>query len=407
MKLLIKSPAHFLLFLFIPVSTGNFIFFREDIGILSFQQIFTLILYSFAFILFVAGRLTTRWHWTISLFFLYAFLTGSIYNFNITSFWLKLFSLAGVLITATIIVKRCEFKDFCKICYISLLCTFILSISFSLIFPEISYTDHTDYYALSSFYDQKNAYGRMLYLLVFFILIVTAWRKGKFLNPITIASLLAVLYTLSLSNSRTSFALAGIILTLFVLFKNSTTLNKLMTPAAFITLTIIMTVLVFIFGSFQNIGSNFDYFSIAGIELSLTGRATIWSNIFQALSNEGKWLFGFGIEGFFKTYYSHYIVGIGLGNFIPNDSHNGYVDLILTFGIIGSIIYAYIIASYLKNVSLIKNVTARSTLSIFLLIYLIANFTESYFVKTSNIMSFLFFCFYLYSIRMTNNNEQS
>ncbi len=82
---------------------------------------------------------------------------------------------------------------------------------------------------------------------------------------------------------------------------------------------------------------------------------------------------------------------------MPEDSHNGYVDLLLNLGMVGAIIFFIIGAKLYVNASRFPVSGEKIAILSFLILYLGSNLTESYFVKTSNITSFMFMVMFMYS----------
>ena len=89
------------------------------------------------------------------------------------------------------------------------------------------------------------------------------------------------------------------------------------------------------------------------------------------------------------------LYGIGLGDFMPNDPHNGYVDLWVSMGWFGLALFAMLIFRSLDALKSVQKSNFVFFMS-FLVIFLFANITESYLIKSTNFYTF-FFWFYIVS----------
>jgi O-antigen ligase len=134
----------------------------------------------------------------------------------------------------------------------------------------------------------------------------------------------------------------------------------------------------------------YDYFCIPG-----TGRLTIWdAMIYDALVNEVH-LFGYGVGVFFATLDYSVLSSVGLGSFIPHDSHNGFVDLFVNFGLIGVILFLCIFILFYLSFLKVDDFSYLFGL-IFLFVYIMSNISESYFLKGFNFLPVFFYILLFY-----------
>lgn len=399
MASLSQQCNRWLVYLWMPLSVGSTVLGHGEDGRVQMHHLMILLPYVYAVFLSVMQRTLTSANAYLAILLLYVAVSGALTNYGDVSFWLKLFSFFGVMAVANHISKAMTVREFVDSCTKSLIVTFVLSLAFAFAFHDIAFNVVDEKLSLNSFYSQKNTYGRLVYFLIFFyasriMLFGRRWR----IRDLSFIGL--CLFALLLSNSRTSLGVAIMVLGLLGVAQwewvNRTFRASLVTIVA-ITAGLVLFGLV----NFVGVGDNHDSVSILGFLVPLSGRATIWDGVITGLNTEHRWWFGFGLEGFYNTPYAKYVTDIGLGkDFVPGDSHNGYIDLVANLGLAGAFIYFFIIARFLGLIRRVRVPALRAMLYIFVIIYISSNFTESFFVKTSNITSFLFMLMFLYTYRL-------
>lgn len=382
----------FLVFLWIPVSCGNIMFLNKEIGPLSLQNITTLFFYFCAFFIFFLSERKFYFDRLLILFLCFIFFSGLILNFGSIYFFLKFGSLIGVIIFSKVISACLPFERLLQVLFHSVIFFLGVSILFTITFPDLSLGVLQNRTVLSSFYYQKNTFGRFLYFSFFFLLLsLRAKTAHQGYIYIAIATSICLLF---FTDSRTSLAIAIII---FLLLKYSNVTNLITQNIRSLVVFFITTLALLLFSGaihLYNVGSIFDGVSVLGIQFGLTGRATIWNSIFENLTFFNS-IFGYGLESYFKNNQQNF-QNIGLGDFIPNDAHNGYIDLFVNIGFLGATLYLLIIAKFFKLAEASRNRLLATSAITFMIVFLLSNLTESFFIKTSNISSFMFWLFYFY-----------
>ncbi|MDY7570127.1 O-antigen ligase family protein [Pseudomonas sp. CCC4.1] len=392
-----KQNNKILVYLWIPLSIGVMFWGTTDLGGLQLHHLAVLPLYLYAAALSISQRTLLSLDKKIFILLLYVVVTGLVQNYQDLGFWLKTFSFCGVAIVANHISKTMDLKEFITLSFKALKFTFLASLLFTAAFTSISFHEVDGANSLNSFYGQKNTYGRLLYFFIFFC--IYAYKIDKKKPTLLAAGYIAVaLLALGLTNSRTSQATA-IIIILAPLALHMKWTSKAFKVGIIISAVTAIALIALDCLKIENTGGNHDLVSLFSLEIPMSGRTTIWSGGINALNLEHKWLFGFGLEGFYNSPYAKYVTNIGLGDFVPSDSHNGYIDLLLNLGLVGALIYISILYRFLTNTRKTTSPEVRSLFYMFFLIYIISNFTESFFVKTSNITSFMFLLLYLYSYK--------
>jgi O-antigen ligase len=328
---------------------------------------------------------------------------STILSDNILYSSLSLLGLCNTLIIAIFLAQKFSLLQFMRLIVVSGVIVFYISLIFITFIPDsgIHTVIHTG--SWRGIYAHKNILGlfSLLYFsssIYLFFLYKKSLRKVFYLFN-TFASFLLIIE----SNSKTAliFSIISIITILVVKIAEVTKINLI----KFIFISILSLFLIgFITNNIYvgNLGSSLDYLSIFGIEIPLTGRLTIWmfslSKIFTHL------YFGYGYNAFWKVSPDSNIAKIGLGDFSIDDAHNGIINALLSFGIVGTLIILLVIIHitflyYKYYISKKKNFSAFMYFYLNL-IFLFSNITESTLYKSTNLYQLIFFylifSFYLY-----------
>lgn len=153
-------------------------------------------------------------------------------------------------------------------------------------------------------------------------------KNNKALRRNSIITLIGALIMIVWSRSMTSMLLTGLVIAALYLGrykKFSMVLVYGILPAlAFSVYTLV-----------NQPGWFVDFLKAIGRNPTLTGRSFIWEGVLSAISY--KPVLGYGLTSFWSVNpYSYYFV-IPTYGWIPNHAHNGYLDLVLDFGIIGTV----------------------------------------------------------------------
>jgi exopolysaccharide production protein ExoQ len=131
-------------------------------------------------------------------------------------------------------------------------------------------------------------------------------------------------------------------------------------------------------------------FDLIGEDPTFTGRTDIWKAIFEIARK--NLVFGCGFGGFwiidrldvqmlYKTFY-----------FLPNQSHNGYIDILNETGLIGLSLLILMIANYFRGLLRLKKPRLGALIVICVLI---VNITESTLFRQGMLTGRLFILYYL------------
>lgn len=131
-------------------------------------------------------------------------------------------------------------------------------------------------------------------------------------------------------------------------------------------------------------------FGLFGKDLSFTGRVDLWKMVFSM--TEGNMLTGWGLGGFWVMDGAHLRPLFEEFVWIPNQAHQGYIDILNQVGIPGLTLLLLMIASYLTGLSKLKK---NSLWKWLFLGVIILNFQESVFFRPRHISHFMFLFAYI------------
>jgi O-antigen ligase len=328
---------------------------------------------------------------------------STILSDNILYSFFSLLGLCNTLIIAIFLAQKFSLLRFMKLIVVSGIIVFYISLIFIIFIPDIGVHTVIHTGSWKGIYAHKNVLG-LFSLLYFSSSIYLFFIYKKFLGKAFYLFNSFVSFFLTIeSNSKTAlmFSLLVILTILLVKIAEETKIN-------FIKLIFISIVSFFLIGFISdniyvdNIGSSLDYVSIFDIEIPLTGRLTIW--IFSLTKILTHPYFGYGYNAFWEVSPDSNIAKIGLGDFSIGDAHNGIINSLLSFGIVGTSIILLVIIhiTFLYYKYYISNKKNFYTFMYFYLnlIFLFSNITESTLYKSTNLYQLIFFylifSFYLY-----------
>lgn len=311
-------------------------------------------------------------------------------------FLLYLYALGGVFLLARIVAIEFPFLRFVRLVSASATIFVVAAWIYPIIDIEAS-TDLLQYgVVFESLFDHKNTFGMFLVLSMFFVLLQMLYAEARPREAmVLVLSVVALYYT----QSRSAQGMA----LLMVFLVAAISMHRRFFTIALSGLLIVIVGLAVLGYAGDTVGFYRNRFDddglmLFGYALPLTGRVTIWSSIVSNMDNAQVWLFGYGYRVYFDAIAPWQLARIGLGkDFVPQDPHNGFLDIIVNFGFLGILFFAALIGRYVFLVSRVENnEPLRVGASVFVLLMLVGNLTESYFMKTTNIFIFMFWVMYLY-----------
>ena len=373
----VKSFFYFLFFLSLG---GTYAF-----GFQSSPRIFNyLTIFFSAFICFLVDFRNLRFRLKLSYVFpLYAFAlffcaSLSLYGGG----YLKLITLLMVIIIASFTAMDHTLTSFSKLLYKygKYLIGFVLLGSFFL--DGSFYSDFSRGEGLSAFYAQKNSLGR--YLAFFWLLVCFLFTKTR--NKIFLLFWFSLLLYLILETESRSSLLMFLLICFFLFAFTFSRRWLLLVFALIVFITVIFYFMV------DYISPDGDYFSVAGIAVSSTGRLAIWEYLFERTKDEALY-FGFGLAGVYE-YGGKFGAFDELG-WTLTDAHNGFLDLFVQLGVTGLVLilflYIYISVYILRY---LKGINKFFGFNVIVFVWML-NILSSHFLESLTFLNFcIFFVYY-------------
>lgn len=332
-------------------------------------------------------------------FFIFLFipLLSTILSNSFLDSLMSLLGLLNTLIISIFIAEKYSPLKFIKVITISGFIVFIIILLLIFVFPDSVIDTRVHIGAWKGIYAHKNILG--LFSLLYFassLYLFIVYKKISIVKLFYFFNMSFSLLLIINSRSKTALAFSLIVLISVVIVKlaKSTKIN-------FIKLLFFLIVFIFMVAfmtnniTVGNLASASDYISIFGIEIPLTGRLTIWA--FSLFKLTPYLYFGYGYNAFWGVSSSANMSELGLGDFSIGDSHNGIINALLSFGIVGTtmivLFMIYITLLYYKYYVLNRK-SFISFLYLYLwIVFLLTNITESTLYKSTNLYQFI--CFYL------------
>ncbi len=231
-------------------------------------------------------------------------------------------------------------------------------------------------------------------------------RLSKFYNS---ALILLAVFIIFMARSSTNLIVVAMIIFLGFIFKIETIFDQLKIGRSFtgfLFLFLLSSGVIFFIFSSEIFSLVPEYF---GKDMTLSMRVPIWEYLWTEV--EKKFLLGYG----FGTYWVMGLPRIDIfasyfEGFRVNEAHNGYLDIMLQLGVVGLIIFLFLIIAYIHRM-----IKLNSNLVILLFITMMTlNITESVLPKIGMMgqTTFFFLCSYIlvsvlhFNLRQVNHDEE-
>lgn len=370
-----------------------------DDRILTFEQQYSLmlaVLLFFSVLIFFKGVVFSPKVLLFPILFLYMLIVSFFFGGSVETV-VKVLAFGLVVIMAVFCANKLTLVEFLETLVISLFLLIAVNTIVSEFFPHIGLEVGKFQGDWKGVYDQKNALGRVGALLMVFSMLLIFYSKDRAVQLYSFFALISAVIVALNAGSRTGLATGVLVAFLTLAFglvyyvlKSEYSYKK-----AFLVIlggeAVIALTLIAINTEIVDLYTGVDGVSIYGQFLSLTGRLTIWDFAITHANGAHFW-FGYGLDNFWTSDNFSLIGPIkGMGDFFPEDGHNGYIDILIQGGVIGILLYGVLFYSIVKG--FVKSELLFKELVIcfaFIMLFLISNITESYTTKSTNIISFLF-----------------
>jgi O-antigen ligase len=169
----------------------------------------------------------------------------------------------------------------------------------------------------------------------------------------------------------------------------------------FSTITIVLACILFLSVIFLNSNLIASVANLAGKDLTFTGRTFLWASMLQEISNHI--LLGTGFQAFWSLSNPSVRILYETFNWLPNQSHNGYIDIMNEVGLVGFILFISMIVNYfLNNIKLIR----PNPWKWLIIIALIINLQESSFFRAGHLVGGMLVFAYLILFQQLRNEEE-
>ncbi|MBP5980612.1 MAG: O-antigen ligase family protein [Halomonas sp.] len=310
---------------------------------------------------------------------------------------IKVLAFSLVVVMAAFCANRLTLLEFLETLVVSLFLLVAVNTIVAEFFPDIGLEIGKFQGDWKGVYDQKNALGRVGALLMVFSMLLIFYSKDRAVQLYSFFALISAVIVALHAGSRTGLA-TGILVALltfafglvYYVLKSDYLHKKLFLIILGVEVVVAST-LIAVNTEVVDLYTGIDGISVYDHFLSLTGRLTIWDFALAHANGVHFWL-GYGLDNFWTNENFLSIGPIqGMGDFFPEDGHNGYIDILVQGGILGIFLYCvlfyYIIMTFVKSDLLFKELIICFA---FITLFLISNITESYTTKSTNIVSFLF-----------------
>jgi len=189
--------------------------------------------------------------------------------------------------------------------------------------------------------------------------------------------LMMLCFFLLITKSKTCIALLVFYLFLFTLAKSKAGVITLMIYICALLVFVISPTVSYLLGEYWNISLHMH-------DESITGRGIIWDNLYHDVEYFDRILIGYGYGAYFSTSIIPHFFDVE-NSFLQliTSAHNGYLELILQVGTIGTMLIAIVAYMVMSSAS-------NYYISAAMIIPIIHNITESSFFRDQNIVWVMF-----------------
>ncbi len=231
----------------------------------------------------------------------------------------------------------------------------------------------------------KNTLGQTsLLALIFFAAIVNLKQSLKSKTVITFFIMIGLVLLFG-SRSSTSIFTGLIIFTLSLTFMLDVLFEPIGIRKTVSLLTVFVFVILFVL-IILIVPENIEVvLGSVGKDLTFTGRVNLWLDIWEEAQNH---LFlGTGFQAFWVITSEKIEQLFEIYVWLPIQAHNGYLDIINEVGLIGMVLFSFIIVNYFTILSKLKR---KQIWKWFFIGALIINFSESTLIRPKHVIGVLF-----------------
>ena len=222
------------------------------------------------------------------------------------------------------------------------------------------------------------------------VFLLSIKRAGFTQKAFLVVMILISMLLLSGSGSSTSLLTFCFIIFLWLIFAVDDNLKHLNIGRSFSVM--VFAGLIFLVISASLLAPEYvkGFFELQGKNMTFTGRTELWGDMMHEI-NKHLYL-GAGYQGYWVVDNNKVLLLYNKYIWMPQQSHNGYVDIINETGLIGFAIFLIMIVNYFVNLSRLKK---EHVWKWFIVPTLLVNFTESTLFRPGIITGTFFIFSYL------------
>lgn len=322
------------------------------------------------------------------IFLLWALLSIIWSNFPDVTFkrWIQIFG--SYIVIISIFVHSESVEDILKFFRIILLIYIPISFISVLAIPGAtqSYQGEIAWRGLA---DHKNGFGQISLVSSLFWFFISKHKKSK-LNWMSYFMFFISVILLIGSKSSTSiitFFIIGLLI-LFINIKEKFSFGGIGKWLLYLLGLLLVTIIIITAVLFPTVLESF--FNLIGKDPTFTGRTDLWADVLSLVSKNIIWGVGYGAFWVPNSSELNYIYNIYI--WLPEQSHNGYIDIIIETGFIGLSIFASMLFAYFYRNSKWQT---DNFWKYFIIAAIILNFQESSLFRTTSMVGILFTFSYL------------
>ena len=335
----------------------------------------------------VVSRLILQEKW-LFIFIAWSLLSVFWSEYTLVSFkrWLQLFGSVLICLSALVNFRN---EEEALVCLKAVLLIYLpLTIASIILVPG---SVHLDNAAWRGFAPHKNILGQAC--LVSLLVWICSWRRTMTRSGQSLCLLCAAISLALLVGSKSMTSLFTVLILLFLCVLIAA-VRKIIQPliGQFAAWLLIVTLLA-CYGGVLLVYPEIlaEVVGFFGREINLTGRSDLWARVLEETG--GRFLLGWGYGGFWvvnspwlDSLYSDFI-------WLPNQAHQGYLDILIETGVVGFAIVFLLLLSYFRKLA----GSEQSHLwKWFVVMTLIVNITESTLLKANTLTGTMFLFSYLF-----------
>jgi len=322
----------------------------------------------------------------LTIFLLWSLITIIWSNYSLVSFKRYIQYLTTVTISLSVLLHVKDTKQIINVFKIIIGGYLLISLLSILTIPGA----HDRFGIWRGVASHKNTLGQISLISVIFFTAI--FNKEQSLKSKTIVAALIIMAIVLLFGSQSSTSiftfLILFVLTLILLIDKVFEPIRIRKTVSLLALFVFMIMFISIMLIVPEIIE--DAVGSTGKDLTFTGRVDLWADIWEEAKNH--LVIGTGFQGYWVVTSTKVELLFEIYSWLPTQAHNGYLDIINEVGIIGIILFSFILINYFVNLTRTKQ---KQIWKWFVIAALIINITESAFIRPKVVVGVMFIFSYI------------